>query len=243
LGTGNVVQASSSYLTVDNWNLHNMYGLQSYDEKYNFNLFFNYPPPYYSSQKGVIGHLLGGWSFSPLFVYGSGFPVELNTATGDVGTFGEGNPSYPIGTNENMVGNFHYNASAHFNTAGTNGCGTAGPKVNVLSNPTAGCPINGGIFGDPLRNPILGLDGQIGGFPVRGLPFFNLDLGVSKRIRFTERISSSLHFDFTNVLNHMQPADPFFSAGDLAHWGVLGGGGAVQANDPRRLQLGITVDF
>jgi hypothetical protein len=243
LGTGNVVQASSSYLTVDNWNLHNMYGLQSYDEKYNFNLFFNYAPPYYSSQKGVIGHLLGGWSFSPLFVYGSGFPVELNTATGDVGTFGEGNPSYPIGTNENMVGNFHYNASAHFNTAGTNGCGTAGPKVNVLSNPTAGCPINGGIFGDPLRNPILGLDGQIGGFPVRGLPFFNLDLGVSKRIRFTERISSSLHFDFTNVLNHMQPADPFFSAGDLAHWGVLGGGGAVQANDPRRLQLGITVDF
>jgi hypothetical protein len=243
LGTGNVVQASSSYLTVDNWNLHNMYGLQSYDEKFNFNLFFNYAPPYYSSQKGVIGHVLGGWSFSPLFVYGSGFPVELNTATGDVGSFGEGNPSYPIGTNENMVGNFHYNASAHFNTVGTNGCGTAGPGVNVLSNPTASCPQGGGIFGDPVRNPILGLDGQIGGFPVRGLPFWNLDLGVSKRIRFTERISSSLHFDFTNVLNHMQAADPCFSAGDLAHWGVLGCGGPVQANDSRRLQLGLTVEF
>lgn len=253
LGTGNVVQASSSYLTVDNWNLHNMYGPQYYDEKFNFNLFFNYAPPFFASQKGVLGRVLGGWSISPLFVYGSGFPVEVNTATGDVGTFGEGNPSQAIGTYENMiVGNgLNYNATAHFGVGGSaapsaNGCGTAGPGANVLSAAQlqASCPTGGGIFGDAIRGPILGLDGQIGGGgPVRGLPLWNLDLGISKRIAFTERVSSTLHFDFTNVLNHMQPADPCFNTSDTTTWGVLGCGGNVQANTSRRLQFGLTFDF
>jgi len=85
LGTGNVVQASSSFSTVDPFNIRNNYGLQSYDQKFNFNLFFNYAPPYYSSQKGVLGHVLGGWSISPLFVYGSGFPVQVSTATSTAG--------------------------------------------------------------------------------------------------------------------------------------------------------------
>src|SRR5207244_7709561 len=92
LGTGNVVQATSSYATVDPWNLRNQYGPQYYDEKYNFNLFFNYAPPFYSSQKGALGRVLGGWSFSPLFVYGSGFPAE-DVPANDWGSVGGGKPS------------------------------------------------------------------------------------------------------------------------------------------------------
>lgn len=249
LGTGTVVQATSAYATVDPWNLHNQYGTQPYDEKYNFNLFFNYAPPYYSGQKGVIGHLLGGWSFSPLFVYGSGFPVinfyGSNTQTGDA-SFGESNPGALVGTNENLVfnGPVSTSVSTHFNTRGTN-CGIAGPGVNALSNPDASCPVSGlGIFGDPVRNPILGLDGQIGGGgPFRGMSLWNLDLGVTKKIRVSEKFSGSLFFDFTNVLNHMQPADPCFNSFDTDHWGVIGCGGNVQANTPRRLQLGISFDF
>jgi Carboxypeptidase regulatory-like domain len=243
LGTGNTVQASSAFSTVDPFNIRNNYGVQSYDEKFNFNLFLNYSPPFFASQKGVLGRVLGGWSISPLFVYGSGFPVEVNTGNFDCGTFGECNTSY-VGANENMiVGNaLNYSASTHFNTKGSV-CGTAGPGVNVLANPDASCPALGGVFGDPVRNPILGLDGQMGGFAARGLPFWNLDLGLSKRIRFTERISASAHFDFTNVLNHMQPNDPCFNGYDTSTWGVLGCGGNVQGNQARRLQLGLTVDF
>jgi len=246
LGTGNVVQASSSFSTVDPFNIHNDYGIQSYDEKFNVNIFLNYAPPFFESQKGVLGHLLGGWNISPLFVYGSGFPVQVQTPNGNCGSLGECNTAY-VGAFENMIvgNNLNYTASRHQGVFGdsASGCGTAGAGQNVLSNPLASCPVNGGIFGDPVRAPILGLDGQIGGFPVRGLPLWNLDLGLSKRIRFTERISSSLHFDFTNVLNHMQPADPTFAGYDLTSWGVLGGGGNVQANTARRMQLGITVDW
>lgn len=245
LGTGNVVQATSSYATVDPWNLRNQYGPQYYDEKYNFNLFFNYAPPYYSGQKGIIGHLLGGWSISPLFVYGSGFPAESNTQQ-DCGSYGQCNPAY-IGSYENMVftsAGLPTSGSRHQNTYGTS-CGTAGAGQNVFSNPDATCPVSGlGIFGDPVRQPMLGLDGQIGGGGnFRGLPFWNLDLGVSKKIKMTEKLSGSLFFDFTNVLNHMQPADPCFNANDTTTWGVLGCGGAVQANQPRRLQLGFSIDF
>ncbi|MGH9731600.1 MAG: hypothetical protein ACRD4A_07855, partial [Candidatus Acidiferrales bacterium] len=106
------------------------------------------------------------------------------------------------------------------------------------------CPSNGGIFGDPARNPILGLDGQIGGGgPLKGLPFWNLDLGITKKINVTERLSGSLYFDFANVLNHMQANDPSFSLGDVSSWGVLGGGGNLQGNNPRRLQLGLSVEW
>jgi Carboxypeptidase regulatory-like domain len=246
LGTGNVVQASSSFATIDPWNLHSEYGPQSYDEKFNFNLFFNYAPPFFSSQKGIIGHILGGWNISPLFVYGSGFPVQLTTANGNCGSLGECNTAY-VGANENMVGNFSYTAGRHQNTFGTN-CGTSGAGQNILANPDASCPFTGGTFSDPVRNPILGLDGQAGAFPVRGFPFWNLDLGVSKRIRITERFSGSLHFDSTNVLNHMQPNEPCFTAGDTTAWGVIGSAacglsGNVQGNNARRLQFGITIDW
>jgi hypothetical protein len=246
LGTGNVVQASSSFSTVDPFNIHNDYGLQSYDEKFNLNIFLNYSPPFFANQKGVLGRVLGGWNISPLFVYGSGFPVQVQTPNGNCGTLGECNTAY-VGAYENMIvgNNLSYSASRHQNVAGSNGCGTAGPGQNVLANPALSCPANGGIFGDPVRAPILGLDGQIGGFPVRGLPLWNLDVGLSKRIAFTERFSSTLHFDFANALNHMQPADPCFNGADTTTWGVLGacGTGNVQANNPRRMQLGLTFDW
>jgi hypothetical protein len=244
LGTGTVVQATSSYASVDNWNLHNMYGPQYYDETFHFNFFINYEVPFFKSQQGVLGRILGGWSISPLFVAGSGFPIELNTAAGDCGSTGECNPSY-VGTFENMIitQNIHYSNTRHQNTYGSN-CGYAGPGQNVFANPDAACPVNGGIFGDPFRNPILGYDGQIGGGgPLRGLPFWNMDLGITKKIKMTERVSTSLYFNFQNVFNHMQPADPCFNAYDLSTWGVLGCGGNVQANSPRRLQIGASIDW
>jgi hypothetical protein len=244
LGTGSVVQATSSFATVDPFNLQNEYGPQAYDEKYNFNLFFSYAPPYYTSQKGVLGHILGGWTISPLFVYGSGFPVQANTSTGDCGSFGECNTAY-VAANENMVlaGPTATSGSTHFNTFGTNGCGTAGPGVNVFANPNQSCPALGGIFGDPIRNPVLGLDGQIGAFPFRGLPFWNLDLGINKKLMLNEKYSANFVFDWTNVTNHMQPNDPCFLGYAPSLWGVLGCGGNVQGNTPRRLQLGLTFQW
>ena len=243
LGTGNVVQATSSFATVDPWNLQNAYGPQSYNEKYVMNVFLNYAPTWYAGQNGIAGRLLGGWSFSPLFVYGSGFPVEIGTSNFDCGTFGECNTAY-IGAQENgiIVSNLHYSPSAHLASGQT--CGSSGQGYNVFSNPDAACPQVNGLFGGPVRNAILGLDSHFGGAgPLNGLAFWNLDLGVTKKIKVNERMSSSLYFDFTNVLNHMQPADPCFNLSDQPDWGVLGCGGNLQLNNPRQLQVGLSFDW
>ncbi|HEV2103292.1 MAG TPA: carboxypeptidase-like regulatory domain-containing protein [Candidatus Acidoferrum sp.] len=249
LGTGNFVQASSSVASVDPWNIQNNYGPQQYNEKFVFNMFFNYAEPFYASQKGVIGHLLGGWSISPLFVWGSGYPVELGTANGNCGSFGECNTSF-IAALENGVitKDLNYSATRKASSGGPGpsgaNCGTAGQGFNVFSDPTTSCPSFGGILGDPVRNPILGLDGQMGGGgPLTGLPFWNLDLGMSKKVKIMEKLSGTMHFDFTNVTNHMQPADPTFNIFSKSSWGVLGGGGNLQGNDPRRLQFGLTLDW
>ena len=250
LGTGTVVQATSSFATIDPWNLRNQYGVQPYDEKFIMHLFFNYSPPFFSSQQGVLGRILGGWNISPLFIYGSGFPVEVNTLNGDCGSLGECNTAF-VGANENMVvGNLGYTATRH-QGAGANGCGTSQDGQNILSNAqiAATCPAGGGIFGDPVRNPILGLDGHSGNFPWRGFPFWNLDLGLSKQIRLTERFNATLHVDSTNVLNHMQPNEPCFNAGAPASWGSIGSAdcgalnGNVQGNEPRRIQFGLAVHW
>ena len=78
---------------------------------------------------------------------------------------------------------------------------------------------------------------------LRGLPFWNLDLGITKKINLRERYSASLYFDFQNVLNPMQPADPCFNISGPSSWGVLGRGGNLQANTPRRLQIAASFDW
>lgn len=245
LGTGNVVQASSSFSSVDPFDIAQNYGPQGYDEKFTFNLFLNYAPTWYAGQNGVLGHVLGGWSFSPLFVYGTGFPLEINTQNGDCGTLGECNSSY-VGANENgiITAPLHYTPTQKASAGDAkSGCGTAGAGFNVFSNPLASCPVNGGTFGDVVRSPVLGLDGRVGSFPLYGLAFWNLDLGITKKIKVNERMSSSLYFDWTNALNHMQPADPCFNLYDTTTWGVLGCGGNLQLNNPRELQLGLSFDW
>ncbi len=93
LGTGNQVQATSSYSVVDPWNLHSMYGPQFYDYKFIYNLTMLYEPPWFRTQKGIVGHVLGGWRIAPIFTFHSGGPIMVNTLNGDCQSFGEMNCS------------------------------------------------------------------------------------------------------------------------------------------------------
>ena len=52
-----------------------------------------------------------------------------------------------------------------------------------------------------------------------------------------------MYFDFTNVLNHMQPNDPALNIFSPGSWGVLGGGGDLQGNSPRQLQPGLSLNW
>ena len=74
---------------------------------------------------------------------------------------------------------------------------------------------------------------------MRGFPVWNLDLAVRKTMRFRESMGATLSFEFINLFNHFQPANPTLNVFDAASWGVVTG----QGNDPRRIEFGLRVFF
>ena len=240
LGTGAVVQATSSFTPDDPFNLDLMYGRQGFDRKYVYNNFLVYEVPYYKSQQGVLGRLLGGWSFSPVFAAGSGLPLTCNTAT-DAQEFGAADGLNYANNNQCVFTKTYTGGShAHNSVTGDKASGvgfqdcTQGPCWNMFSNPLA--------VWSTVRPPILGVDTKrdgegIGAFS--GMPYWNLDAAIKKDVRLAERYSLELQFNILNVLNHVQLGDPTLDISSPGGWGVLGG----QANTPRQFQFAARFKF
>ena len=211
LGTGSVNQASSSITVPDPYNFDTFgsYGVQPFDFKLVYSLLMLYQPPFYKSQHGLLGHILGGWSIAPLFTWRSGQPVRFNVGL-NAQAFGEVYGGSNSANYEEAAGASPYtgDSAAHYNvtsssTVGSNGNpAKGGSGINMFADPAA-------IFAE-FRRPILGVDTGSGGAGVlRGFGFWNLDATVSKDFKATERLGATLSFQITNVLNHFQPEDPF----------------------------------
>jgi hypothetical protein len=224
---------------MDMWNVGSMYGSQAFDINWVYNLSVYVRPPFYRSKRGVAGQLLGGWVFTPLFTAQSGAPLSVQTST-SCQSYGEMNCSYFSQYYEQAVPVTPYTGgnSAHYNVAST---GVAGQNGNPSRGGTG---LN--LFADPsavysgFRRIILGVDSQSGGAgPLRGFPTWNLDMAVMKEIRFAEGKGATLSFQFVNILNHFQPANPGLNIDNPAAFGVITG----QANSPRQLEFGLRVFF
>jgi hypothetical protein len=236
LGTGAVIQATSQETTVDPYDINRQYGPQAFDRKFVDAMFLVYQPPFYHNQQGFAGHVLGGWTFSPIFTAGSGAPDFCNTNTG-VGSEGySGSQDWGSGdglfafTNANCVLNARTGPSASFHTV------QAGNQTiaDMFANPAA-------VFSQ-VRPLILGLDGNTAGFgQFRGLPYWNMNLGIKKNFRVTERFSLDASVNFINVLNHNQMLDPSLNiAGQNPQtFGQL----STEGTYPRTMEFGIRVSF
>jgi hypothetical protein len=233
LGTASVVQASSELTPDDAFNPWTWYGTQSFNRKFVYNAFFVYQPPFYKGQQGLMGRVLGGWSFSSVFTAGSGSPIEVLTTTGAGQEYGAGDNSNYFG-DENAV--------------------PIGPVTSghaYYNRPSSGLPVN--IFAagtsavNSFRNPILGLDNRDGGFGnLTGLPYWNMDFSIRKNIRVAESVSLEFQGVFANVLNHNQWLDPIglglFDAGSN-NFGTLPGSAQEQPGGDRQIELGARVRF
>ncbi len=108
-----------------------MYGPNSFDYKFIYNVAMTYQPPYFRAQHGIAGHILGGWTISPIFTALSGAPIGVSYSEGSctacMPAFGEVTPSSGVTTSaENAVGAAAYTggSSAIYNVSGSNGTGT-----------------------------------------------------------------------------------------------------------------------
>jgi hypothetical protein len=230
LGTGAFVQATSEYTPNDPFNIDNMYGVQAFDRKYVYNVYALIDDPYYKSQQGFIGHILGGWTLAPIFAYGSGAPVYCNTNT-DAQSFGAGDGSNFFDNEQCIFTGAHpYGSSLHSNA----GAGA----FNIFADPA-------GLFA-ATRNPILGLDRGTGGVgAIRGLPYWNVDARVTKNIKIWERVNAEFQFVVTNLFNHPVFYNPSLDPTAFDSTDPAGTFGTVssQGNNPRQYQFGIRVSF
>jgi len=248
LGTGSQVQATSQYSANDPFYLGRSYGYQPWDRKFMFNVWFTYTPPVYQGQHGVLGRVLGGWTFAPILDMGSGLPVGVYTGqwassayTGGQ-SFG-GMDSSNIGDYENAVNicgsnSFTTTRHDHFSPGSDQSFGSNAP-ANMFQNPES-------VY-NCFRNPILGVDnGHNGGVGnIRGMPFWNVDFNIKKNLMITEHFGAEFGAVFTNVFNHNQLADPGQTyLTDPADFGSLEtGGGVFQVNNPRKIEIAVRLKF
>jgi Carboxypeptidase regulatory-like domain len=245
LGTAANTQATSSATATDPFNIASVYGPNSFDFKAVYNAAITYQPKFYRTQKGLVGHILGGWTISPLFTAQSGAPLAVSYSEGSCTAcqgFGESSSSAVTSSAEGAVSAYPYTGggSASYNNHGSNAVGTNNPTgVNLFSNPA--------LVASEFRPCLLGLDTNCGGYGnIRGLPAWNLDATALKDIGVWKegRIGATLSFQVTNVLNHVVLANPTssnLSLTSLSNFGKITG--QSSSNTPRNMEFGLRIHF
>lgn len=187
-------------------------GPSDFDVTHYFNMSGTLESPFFKKDRGIAGYLLGGWAFSPIVTWRSGFPwtpvvsngVTLSTQTATVGTT---RPRVYYGTAPLNNSNENFLTSGVFPNNFITGasCTTgAGCSRYFLTTP--------GINNNYLNN----LPG-IGRNVFRGPRYFSVDFSIAKSIPLSpvgflgEAAKLDLRFNFFNLFNNLNLAP--FTAG------------------------------
>ena len=226
-------QSGSGNSPSDPLNLRADYSDATFDQRFRFNLVGLYQVPYYKSQQGVVGHLLGGWSFSPILTWYTGFPIPVRDGSSQ--EFGQGfaeakDSNAILVGGKSSLGNDPQ--GANYGVTGSSGIGTNGYHVNLFTNPAAAYAA--------YRAPILGLDttGGGNGSILRQPKFYDLDFTLAKDVVIAERFSLTLQASVFNSLNHTNWTAATFALNNPAAFGVL-----APITSPRVVELGLRLHF
>jgi hypothetical protein len=231
MDNGVVNQDIDSYVA-NSYNTQYGWGNSVFDRKFVFNLMSLYNVPLRAGNP-VMNQIVKGWSLAPIFSWYTGLPLRVTVGSGQ--EFGQGATTTAVGavlTQPNTFGN-----SAHQSVAGSGGVGTTGNPA------TGGSGLN--LFADPATvfsafRPIrLSEDTRSSGYSLRGQNRWNIDMSLSRRFKVTEGASFAIIAQFFNIFNHTLFTDPGLSLQAPTTFGVI----STQSNSPRRIELGIHIDF
>lgn len=180
-----------------------------------------YDLPFYRSQQGLLGHVLGGWEVSGISSFETGFPTSIFQFVDPFNSFdfAPGTPNtYPggIGIDPSVV------SPRPDRVAGTS-CSGPGTLAEYINTSAFSYAI--GHFGSSGRGVCTG----------PGLN--NWDIALMKNIKFSERFNMQFRSEFFNAFNH-ESFNSFQNYIDYSTFGQLDGG-----HDPRIIQFGLKLYF
>ena len=209
-------------------NIAQNYGPNIADRRHVLTGNFVWDIPWLHAQKGVIGHVLGGWEFSGVQTFQSGLPLTpALSGAGVVDTAGVGClGTTPCSLRPDLIGSPNEDAphtyGQWFNIATAYACyGTAAhcvPYTGQTNIATAGPGT------------------------ARGPGFWRTDLGLFKNIKFSERFTGQLRLETFNTFNHTNPIQPGTGGSSLTMSSTVFDQ-VLLARDPRLIQLGMKLNF
>jgi outer membrane receptor protein involved in Fe transport len=234
-----LTDAQNDYSTApqNTYNLAAEYGPSVYNRNDIFSADGVWELPWYHAQEGVIGHIVGGWELSGLFVVNSGLPLTPTMSGSSTVNYGGLTSIYNGQTNGGVASD-------------AAGLGILGPSAaslrpNMVLNPNSGYNqtslrtrlhwFNQTAFQAPSAASF-----QVGNEKrgvVNGPGFYRLDIGIFRSFRLYHEATFTLRGEGYNVMNH-------------TNWGTIGTsatsssfGQATQTRDPRILQIGGKFNF
>ncbi len=207
------------------YNLLYDYGNSTFDRKFVMTVFGMYRLPF--GQGGgnrFTNQIIRDWAITPIFTKYSGVPLRV----------GDGGAGAILMTKNTFGNTVHYGVKGDASTGVGTGSdpSNGGTGLNLFADPNA-------VF-NSFRPFQLALDTRTsGGGQLRGQPRWNLDLGVQRKFKITERFSTTFQANAYNIFNKVQFGDPGLSLQNPAGFGVIGG----QTNFPRQIELSLRVDF
>jgi hypothetical protein len=189
---------------------------------------------------GALDKVIGGWQLSSLLTWYSGNPISIRSDRGTfnrgarttghqgaVSSLNQGDVKNLLGVRQSSNGTMYY----------------IDPKVTDPSTGRAVGPDNQGntastSFNQVFSNPTAGNIGSLGIFAFDAPSYSNIDLGLLKETKVTERIAARFRFETFNMLNHAS----FYYTDDEINSTAFGKITSTLSS-PRQVQASLQITF
>ena len=211
----NLTTASNDYRAPQySYNLRADYGPADIDRRHVFNGSYIYTLPFYKSQQGVVGHMLGGWEVAGIGYLNTGlhYTASASCFSQDKGGLGLCSATFSV-TRPDLVGD-PQSGAPH--------------TINQWFNKSAFAIVPSGQIrpGNEPRGTIV------------GPPLVRWDADLYKNTKLNERFTLQFRTEAFNVLNHTN-----FNSFQSTRLGLSSFGKIGSARDPRIMQLALKLLF